>query len=226
MNCETFESRLNDLLDQRLSPETDSLLQAHAGACSDCRDRLAAQAVLWEALAFSNVPEPPSGFARQVVAEVMPTRRPPRLSRTLVAVAAVAALVLIAVIPVIRGRFTGPGHVTPNEVATDTDEPSNEQDSPPPRIVEFSDTQEAAPSETMLADGSTEPRVEDLKVPYEGLLQQIPEKLPDVSAEDIDSDKIPGVRPIRSSFSTGVSLIRRTLPGGKSREHRHPDARQ
>lgn len=40
MNCHRFEQRMNELLDQRLPLESDSLIQSHLQQCPSCRDRL------------------------------------------------------------------------------------------------------------------------------------------------------------------------------------------
>lgn len=50
MQCHEFEQRLNDLLDERQSPERDQILAAHAAQCTDCRQLLVGQQVLLEGL--------------------------------------------------------------------------------------------------------------------------------------------------------------------------------
>lgn len=38
LSCEDFEDRVNELLDQRVSPRKDSLIQRHADNCPPCRE--------------------------------------------------------------------------------------------------------------------------------------------------------------------------------------------
>jgi hypothetical protein len=51
MQCVEFESRLNHLLDERISPASDGPLADHAGTCGPCADLLATHELLVEGVA-------------------------------------------------------------------------------------------------------------------------------------------------------------------------------
>jgi hypothetical protein len=67
MQCHEFEQRLNDLLDERLSPERDQILSVHAAQCPDCRQLLVGQQVLLEGLRMG----PGVGLRDRFAAEVI-----------------------------------------------------------------------------------------------------------------------------------------------------------
>ncbi len=50
MHCDQFETRLNDLLDRRISPDDDATLCAHAQRCPACADSMAAYLSLTTAI--------------------------------------------------------------------------------------------------------------------------------------------------------------------------------
>ena len=50
MQCEKFEARLQDLLDQRARPEFDERLLEHAETCENCRETLWLQEQLFTGL--------------------------------------------------------------------------------------------------------------------------------------------------------------------------------
>jgi hypothetical protein len=50
MHCRDFESRLNDILDDRGQPRADAQLVAHADGCDPCRQLLDGQQVLFDGL--------------------------------------------------------------------------------------------------------------------------------------------------------------------------------
>src|SRR5262245_56170237 len=66
MNCDEFDHRWNELLDERLNPEADPALTAHAAGCDDCRARLVGSRVLVRGL--SRFPVPRADFSRRVMA--------------------------------------------------------------------------------------------------------------------------------------------------------------
>jgi hypothetical protein len=68
MQCHEFEQRLNDLLDERQSPENDPLLAGHAAECSDCRQFLVGQRILFEGLRRGHGVGTRDQFAAKVVA--------------------------------------------------------------------------------------------------------------------------------------------------------------
>jgi hypothetical protein len=74
MQCVEFESRLNDLLDERLSPSMDSGLVEHVQSCACCSELLAAHELLLEgvqALPAARLSDAErQAFSHRVVAEV------------------------------------------------------------------------------------------------------------------------------------------------------------
>jgi hypothetical protein len=116
MQCARFEDRLNQLLDERLSPECDAELLAHAQRCDSCRELLAISEQLFLGLELRDYPEVSPDFAQRVVAvaarsEPTPgqdlltrstTREPKRWNFAPWASLAVAASLLLAAVPLIR----------------------------------------------------------------------------------------------------------------------------
>lgn len=106
MNCEGFESRLQDLLDRRVSIDGDEELSAHAANCESCRRELGAYTALLEAVAQMPRPEPRPDLVARVLADVAaphddrPELRRPALSRMIAYAFAVAAALLVAAFPV------------------------------------------------------------------------------------------------------------------------------
>jgi hypothetical protein len=120
MRCDEFEIRLEEILDERLSPWSDPLLKEHCSQCAACRGRAAAYETMLSGLALCEVPlSNDSHFAEHVLAEV---NRPTllRLARshpwTFAASAlAAAALILIVVSLSLRpwndGSLPGPANI-------------------------------------------------------------------------------------------------------------------
>ena len=94
MNCEQFEDRLNEMLDQRESVENDSQLRRHANECFRCDQMIR----LWSSIEQS-VPE------SELNGIVTPTSKPPsRRAHAVGAAIAIAASALLIVGP----RFIRP----------------------------------------------------------------------------------------------------------------------
>ena len=91
MQCEEFETRLNELLDARSGPERDAPLAAHAETCGSCRALLAAERIMLERFQADLRPAVSPEFTRQVLARSRFSR--PRRQYVL---AALAASLLIA----------------------------------------------------------------------------------------------------------------------------------
>jgi hypothetical protein len=68
MNCQQFESRLNDLLDERAPLELDNELRGHARHCAPCRELAAGYAEMVQAVRFRRTPEPAGDLAERIVA--------------------------------------------------------------------------------------------------------------------------------------------------------------
>ncbi|HUY90742.1 MAG TPA: hypothetical protein VMV10_18555 [Pirellulales bacterium] len=70
MQCAEFESRLNDLLDERLRLDADFLLSEHARCCRECRNLAAAYEAVVVGLEQSRPPEPGVDLAARVLTDM------------------------------------------------------------------------------------------------------------------------------------------------------------
>ena len=95
MQCEEFEFRLNDLLDERLPIERDAVLRAHAAACGGCRRLAEGYGALFHGLAELPPPDCDAALAWRVVARCHTLRKRRRAVRYAYGLAAAAAAVLV-----------------------------------------------------------------------------------------------------------------------------------
>lgn len=114
MPCEELENRVQDLLDQRLSPRADETVCAHVGECVECRTWLDGLEQALAATATLECPPAPCDMRQRVLTALGPSSpAPPRDQhwvRTLLALAA-ALLVLATVGVSIRAFLERPaGH--------------------------------------------------------------------------------------------------------------------
>ncbi len=70
MNCVWFEMRLDELLDERMPPDSDPELNEHAEHCSHCAQLLADHQALLEAIEVLVWPEARADLAARILAEV------------------------------------------------------------------------------------------------------------------------------------------------------------
>jgi anti-sigma factor RsiW len=70
MNCDWFEMRLDELLDERLPPDCDAALNEHAEACPRCAQMLSDHHALLEAIEALVRPEPRGDLAARILAAV------------------------------------------------------------------------------------------------------------------------------------------------------------
>ncbi len=68
MNCQQFEARLNDLLDERAPLELDDALHGHLRGCAPCRELWSGYADLVQVMRFRSPPAPASDLAERIVA--------------------------------------------------------------------------------------------------------------------------------------------------------------
>ena len=195
MKCEVFEQRLNQLLDNRKEPETDRTLRVHADNCEDCRQTLVAQELLWEGLDLFEPPELRNEFSKQVVESVFPQQR--RRSLVIVTwVAAIAAALLIAIIPVIRGL------TTPRD---------------PKPGAPVAGKEPLAPDTNL--DDKQPPDLPFDEYDFQNLLPEAKKIF-----ESMGSYNLASVLPIKSTFSSAFMLIRGTIPGGKRDDAKKSDS--
>lgn len=98
-SCEDYQELISRLLDDDLSADEQSELERHAASCPDCAAMLAAFRALSETLGDDGA-EPPERLHEKVMADVrreaIRRRQAPRRVRSILALAACAALVLLA----------------------------------------------------------------------------------------------------------------------------------
>jgi hypothetical protein len=101
MQCEEFEDRLNAVLDERRRPEWDDELRLHCDNCADCRQLAAEYDTLLDGFYSWTTPEAPADLALRVLIEARPQPAPRRRMLVPAAALATAAVVLIAVSPLV-----------------------------------------------------------------------------------------------------------------------------
>ncbi len=206
MQCETFEARLNQLLDRRRHPELDDELKAHALCCSSCQQMLDTQSMLFGALA----PPAPAGDdaplpeASQVVKQSLDAAQ--RRANNWY-----ATLALLMIVGCSIAYWNRPqSQLSGNSIAGTQPVP------------------ETSPLDVRLA-GLDEPQIvtDQGSGKYLGnLAATFPEALPTVeSLEQMDHVGITrGLRPIASSFRTVFVVIRKTIPVGRNPRTDTPQA--
>ncbi len=231
MPCEKFEARLHHLLDLRQHPETDDQLVAHAAICEDCRQILSAQRALFDAIEVFEPPPIPADFTEGVLARMKaaPASRPNYRAGRLLAALAVAAAVLVAVVPLARRAFHRSSPGDGPTVATSTDGESgkspNATDSDPPEDALVSVPDMAAAGEQISADQ------------FEAVfktVRQVARQLPARAAAGDDSSGTAtgslaahvavGFRPVAHSVADAWNVVRRNLPMRKQDSPQKPQA--
>jgi len=206
MKCEEFESRLQDLLDFRESPNLDDQLAAHAGDCANCRRVLSATNTIFDGLALNDLHEPAASFTEQIVAEVARNelRRLPRAVGAISMLAVVAATLLLAALPGLNSLLepkNQPGEVTNSSKKSESDSEGQLVQAVPTELGSAVIAEDSAHGSD--ADAEFRERFGALDL---SSFSEVPHQ--------INSDQIPGVRPIKCSFTVAFDLIRRTIPGG------------
>ena len=99
MQCEEFEQRWQECLDERRAPESDEALLGHASGCAACGEMLRACDALMDGLDLLVLPDPPECLTQRVLADAVPrsaTSSKRASLRSRVAAGALAACMLIA----------------------------------------------------------------------------------------------------------------------------------
>ncbi len=227
MQCREFEDRMNDVLDQRLAPERDSLLMRHAGDCAACRRLLDGQTALFLGLGLCETPSLSGHFASAVLvqAEVIPvatladgnSRRNWKIQGTVAAIASLAAVVLVAVFiglsrqqePIRPVAKTPEQPVLPNTA----------------KVTKVPLLKEAPAQEVAKAASEVRPEPSALAKQeyqeYREMLNNFGAQLP-IAVEKIDEvqQATPAIRPLRASFSMAIGTLQRTIPNRTRRDSR------
>jgi predicted anti-sigma-YlaC factor YlaD len=203
MRCEQFSRRLDELLDERRRPLGDRRLRAHAKECRDCRDLLDAQMELSKVVPFLPRAEPPLGFADRTV--TVASRERARLRRWRHGmVGAVAAAVLVAVVPM--ARYVNRPAETTEPVAARRSVVKPRQIAP--RAVP-TEKQSAEPY-VRFAHGVGETVASGIV--YVPGLGPGPDRRFDESLPEPFSTGLRPFRPLGNSMAAAVDAIRQTLP--------------
>lgn len=107
MKCAEFETRLNDILDQRRRPDSDAELRQHVHDCHECRRQADAYLAVLTGLGPVESPEACAELTQRVLAEVRgpklqvrsPIRLPRHMLRRPAGMALLAALVAVVAVP-------------------------------------------------------------------------------------------------------------------------------
>jgi hypothetical protein len=118
MQCEEFEDHLNAVLDERGRPDCDAELQLHIETCAECRHIAACYAVLLDGFYALATPEAPSDLPARVLAESYRPSTRARVATRMTAAIAIAAGLLIALIPLARVSWRGEKVATVRPVAS------------------------------------------------------------------------------------------------------------
>lgn len=217
MNCDSFEMRLDELLDERLPPDSDIELNEHADGCPQCARLMADHQSLLEAVELLARPRMHAGLAAQVleqmalepvaVANEADPRHLPTPSRSTSArrfappvatwIAATAAVLLVG-IGVVRWNKVhraAMAAAVKTPTATETDVPKIVFENPAAKAAAGSRDSIVAQSvaEIQAATGPT-------GVPYRTLMEQMTD----------------GLKPVTHSMSAAIHALRRTFPGSES----------
>jgi len=226
MRCREFEDRMNDVLDQRLSPERDTLLLRHAGECRSCRQLLAGQTALLAGIELMETPPLSANFAAAVlvhsrenpVALEMATRRSGKKKwlGIMAGLVSLAAVVLLAVwIGISRQhdpvRPIAVKPVPPN-AAPKTIEVAKNQ-------VPRKQTAPVAIAKAVAPPVAAKEEYQEYRDAINSLTAQLPS-----AVETIDEvqQSTPAIRPLRASFSMAIGTLQRTIPSRTSKRDARP----
>jgi hypothetical protein len=218
MHCRDFETRLNDILDDRGQPRADAQLVAHADGCDPCRQLLDGQQVLFDGLKQRQFPTTAPAFARRAVALAAPAMQVTRgassrrIGWAIATVLSTAAAVLLIVSLVWQARRG----VAPQRENTIVNSPA----APPAHPHGGANTGLAISQADWLIEA---PRLPSrIRGGYRGTMDNLAIALPEtVQRLDEVEHYAPGIRPIRISFGVLLDALWRTLPGSHE-DDRHP----
>lgn len=228
MNCEEFDTRLNEILDRRALPQADRELAAHAGECGRCRQEMVGFALLADTAAWRLAPAAPAETARRVQARFNLRRR----GRTWGWAALAASLLAAAWLGIRAGQPGARGSAAQGPVAADANRrvdpdvktartPGARQHDAPPR--------HGAPGLGMIARASTDryldlarqtsrtvtEAVDSLSLPADAAPQK-------AAADDWTRQVASGLKPLTDSTAGAFDFLLSALP--EDRPAAGPDA--
>ena len=98
MQCDKFEERIHESLDQRIAPWSQKELLRHTQHCRRCRDLLASYEELSDGLIYFEPPTTDADFTQRVVTRLSTVRKRRRYAVLAAAVSALAAGLLLALL--------------------------------------------------------------------------------------------------------------------------------
>jgi hypothetical protein len=213
MQCEEFEPRINELLDERQQPRADARLAEHARECAACADMLAGYEQTLDIVRGAAPLEMDTDPAAEIVARVqLATRRRMRLWTTVVPLA-VAASLLIALMPAIQMYFNQPEV----EVADSTKSESDTPHDPPHKTDSAVVVPDAAPP--------NDPNGADIvRLAFDGLdaWEELKERLETEAVADPSgtkwADRLKPLKPLTDTMAAALSAMGRTLPNAGGEE--------
>jgi len=223
MKCDEFDERVHSLLDDRGPIDADPMLLEHADACAKCRGTLGTYGDLLDGLDCSEIPELSPDFTQRVVdqvcAERVVTVRPARRSRRWLALAAVAiaAGILIALIPYLGSRPTPNEPIAPRVVEDDGQENLEPSLAEQPKDESPHDDATQVANGEVDADSKAEAEAKQLRI----VLNQLTPNLHYDRIVPMDQIR-GGLRPITSSLAVAIDALRSTIPLGRQDNAKEP----
>jgi hypothetical protein len=228
MQCHEFETRLNELLDERHAPEGDEQLTAHAARCEACGRLLAGHGAVYAGLAAIAGPAPRADFARVVVAQFAAeaanppspaARRGNRLWWVLGTLAATAAglLLMVGVAQRVRDRREKLANDRPEVVSPEREKPPARPRGLAVATPGLTKPKNAAPRPPVTGGPLAGGPVLGLNRPFAayGLsLENMAATLPETVERLEEMEQVsPGFRPLRVSFAVLFDALRWAIPG-------------
>lgn len=216
MTCDEFEGQLQEVLDQRRTPAADPFLGKHAKSCFPCQRKLQLYEALFDGLELAEAPSLGADFSQEISRVASVGRRSP-WKVGLAASIAVAASLLVVVAINSGGGEPGAAESVANEASpTDPQAVPREDGSAPQQRVGES----LAPTIALAGHAPRTASVEtaDLADRDASISQEPYEIISTFAKQNVDTTKVPGLRPFATSLTTGFSAIRQTLPGGRDEE--------
>jgi len=226
MRCDSFENRLNEILDQRGSPSHDRELRAHAESCGSCRALLAGQQLLFAGLDLADPPEISSGFTSRILARVTEAA-PSGATAGIIAPAGAAvgmnsaswwtggvvAAALLAVVvgwEPLKGLLATTPENGPAIPIANVDPPKQ---TPEKKVVPVSPVVEVVKPE-LVQKPNDAPKAVVLTDPQFGRLLEAVQTIPTEEGTELASQFVDGLRPIAEPMNSVLNVVRRGLLGG------------
>jgi len=214
MRCLDFERRLNALLDERMRPQSDPHLAAHAASCERCRRLLAGQEKLLVGLSRMTAPPLSRDFARRVVIQARLKPAVTAVSRGPFVVAACfasAAAVLLALWTAWNSRGDLAGIA---KLAAEMPKMTASQGNGTLAITQAPGNRPPVAGADWLIEA---PRLAGRLRNYRGAIDELADVLPEAAQRLDEMEQIaPGIRPLRAALSIVWDTLCRTLPGARS----------